>query len=113
MPTKQVLIVARTRMGGGRVCVGGLSSSGESLRLVNEQCRSDVAGESPYKIGEWWKVQCEPCGEQKAPHVEDVAVAAKSKIKMEKDLAAYLLAHTNPWKGSIQALFDSKIRFTS
>jgi hypothetical protein len=113
MLTKEVLIVARTRMAGGRVCVGALSSAGESLRLMNQHCRPDVAAESPYKIGEWWKVKCEPCGEQKPPHVEDVAVAASSKIKMEQDLAAYLLANAKSWKGSIQNLFGGKVRFTS
>lgn len=112
MRSEDVLIVARTRMGGGRVCIGALSSTGENLRLMNQQCRSDVAGESPYRIGEWWKVKCEPCGEQKPPHVEDVAVAEKSKIKTENDLAAYLLSHTKPWQGPIQALFDKKIQFT-
>lgn len=93
--------------------MGALSTDGENLRLMNQHCRSDVASESPYKIGDWWKVNCEPCGEQKPPHVEDVAVATSTKIKTEKDLAAYLLANTKPWKGPIQALFNGKIRFTN
>jgi hypothetical protein len=113
MPIKEVLIVARTRMGSGRVCIGALSGTGEDLRLMNQQCRSDVAGESPYKIGEWWKINCEPCGEQKPPHVEDVAVAKCSRIKTEKDVVGYLLSHTSPWKGTVQSLFDAKIRFTN
>lgn len=113
MATKKVLIVARTLMGGGRVCVGALSDEGESLRLMNQNRRSDVASESFYRIGEWWKITCDPCGEQKPPHLEDVAVAESSKIKTEKDLAGYLLAHTKPWKGAIQNLFAGKIRFTN
>jgi hypothetical protein len=113
MPTEEVLIVARTRMGGGRVCVGALSKGGENLRLMNENCRSDVASESPYRIGEWWKITCDPCGEQKAPHVEDIAVHKGSRTKTEKDLAGYLLAHIRPWKGPIENLFDAKIRFTN
>jgi hypothetical protein len=80
---------------------------------MNENCRSDLASDSPYQIGDWWKITCDPCGEQKPPHVEDVAVAQGSKIKTEKDLAGYLLDHAKPWKGRIQILFNGKIRFTN
>jgi hypothetical protein len=49
--TKLVAIVARTRMYGGRVCVGALSDAGENLRLMNKDCASDRDQDSPFRIG--------------------------------------------------------------
>jgi hypothetical protein len=112
MATKKVLIVARTRMYGGRVCVGALSDSGENLRLMNQRCESDIGTNSPYKIGEWWKLTCEPCGALGPPHIEDASVTASTKIGEQRDLNKYLVAATKPWRGPIDALFDGKIRFT-
>ena len=112
MANKNVLIVARTRMYGAHVCVGALSESGENLRLMNQRCDSDTGSNSPYKIGEWWKVTCEPCGTLPPPHVEDVAVTESSKVGEQADLAKYLIRATKPWRGPVDALFDGKIRFT-
>lgn len=112
MATKNVLIVARTRMYGARVCVGALSDTGESLRLMNPRCESDIGANSPYKTGEWWKVTCEPCGTLPPPHVEDVAVSASSRVGEEANLTRYLIGATKPWRGPIDSLFDGKIRFT-
>lgn len=112
MATMNVLIVARTRMHIGRVCIGALSEAGENLRLMNQRCESDIGTSSPYKIGEWWTVTCEPCGTLPPPHIEDVAVSASSKVGEQPELARYLIGATNPWRGPIEALFDGKIRFT-
>jgi hypothetical protein len=112
MAIKNVLIVARTRMFGARVCVGALSATGENLRLMNRHCLSDAGPDSPYKIGEWWKVTCEPCGPLHPPHTEDVAVTEASRIGEQTDLASYLMSTTKPWRGPIEVLFDGNIRFT-
>lgn len=112
MAEKNVLIVARTRMQGGKVCVGALSAAGENLRLMNQHCESDLGTKSVYRIGEWWQVECEPCGPQRPPHVEDVSVSDATKLSVQPDLADYLKKTTNPWQGPIDVLFDGKIRFT-
>lgn len=113
MTTKNVLIVARTRMFGAKVCVGALSEAGENLRLMNLRCDSEVGTISPYRIGEWWEVVCEPCGKLLPPHIEDVAVSASSKVRDQEDLTEYLIGATKPWRGPINSLFDGKIRFTA
>lgn len=110
--THTVVIVARTRMYGGRVCVGALSAEGENLRLMNRQCSSDHDQDSPYRIGEEWKITCEPCGLRRPPHIEDVAVShAKRQARIE-DLAGYILKRATPWKGPIETLFEGQIQFT-
>lgn len=112
MALKNVLIVARTKMYGAKVCVGALSDQGEYLRLMNRSCESDQAGNVPYRIGQWWQIDCNACGEQKPPHVEDVSVTSAQKIGEEEDLSGYLLSNTSPWEGTMDLLFDGKIRFT-
>lgn len=112
MASKNVLIVARTRMYGARVCIGALSETGENLRLMNQRCESDIGAKALYKIGEWWQVTCEPCGSLPPPHIEDVAVSEASKVGEQADLGKYLIQATKPWKGSMEVLFDGKIRFT-
>lgn len=112
MARKNVLIVARTRMGGDKVCVGALSESGENLRLMNQRCASDLEKDSSYRIGEWWQIMYDPCGSQTPPHVEDISVSATIKVGNQPDLAKYLLQKTKPWKGAIDVLFDGKIQFT-
>jgi hypothetical protein len=112
MPTKKVLIVARTRMYGARVCIGALSADGENLRLMNLHCESDPGPKAPYRIGEWWRVVCEPCGARTPPHVEDVAVSEASKMGEQEALNEYLVSVTKPWRGPIDVLFDGRICFT-
>jgi hypothetical protein len=113
MAVSKVLIVARTRMSGEKVCIGALSEEGESLRLLNAACTSDLAYNSPYKVGEWWRIACELCGSSRPPHVEDVAVSNALKIGDERDLRKYLTTQTKSWQGKIETLFDGKIRFTN
>lgn len=107
-----VVIVARTRMYGGRVCVGALSAEGENLRLMNQQCSSDYDQNSHYRIGEEWEITCERCGSRRPPHVEDVAVSHAKRRGKISDLADYILERANPWKGSIKKLFEGQIQFT-
>lgn len=110
--TSEVLVVARTRMSGAKVCIGALSKDGASLRLMNSACASELAQQSPYKIGEWWRVTYAPCGNQRPPHLEDVAVSARERIGEQDNMSSYLLSKTKPWKGKIDVLFDGKISFT-
>ena len=105
-------IVARTRMYGGRVCVGALSDDGENIRLMNLNCNSDFDANSPYRVGEIWEITGDRCGEQRPPHLEDFAVTARKRLHAEKQLIGYILERAKPWKGSIEVLFDGKIEFT-
>lgn len=109
---KLVVIVARTRMYGDRVCVGALSDSGENLRLMNKDCASDRDHDSPFKVGEQWDIACAPCGPQRPPHVEDVIVSKATKRGDVDGLAAYILKRTAPSEGTIDKLFEGKIQFT-
>jgi hypothetical protein len=110
--TKLVAIVARTRMYGGRVCVGALSDAGENLRLMNKDCASDRDQDSPFRVGEQWEITCAPCGPKRPPHVEDVVVGKATKRGNLDHLADYISKRATPWKGTIDSLFEGKIQFT-
>ncbi len=113
MPEKKlVVIVARTRMYGGRVCVGALSDSGENLRLMNKDCASDRDHDSPFTVGEQWEIVCAPCGPRRPPHVEDVIVSKATKRSHVDSLPEYILERAALWKGTIDKLFEGKIQFT-
>lgn len=107
-----VVIVARTKMYGGRVCVGALSDDGEHLRLMNTNCASDFAVNAPYHIGERWEVTGSPCGERRPPHLEDFMVGDAKLLGKMRDLVHYISQRAKPWKGEIDTLFDGKIQFT-
>jgi hypothetical protein len=109
---KTVVIVARTKMYGGRVCVGALSEDGENIRLMNANCTSDLDGNSPYQIGEVWQVTGDPCGEQRPPHLEDFAVSVRRSLRVEKNLIQYISERAKAWQGGIEVLFDGTIQFT-
>jgi hypothetical protein len=112
MANKIVVIVARTKMYGGRVCIGSLSEDGENLRLMNPNCSSDLGQKTPYQVAEKWRIVCEPCGQQVLPHVEDVAVTEAKKLGDVKDLVSFILDRAKPLKGGIGVLFEGKIQFT-
>jgi hypothetical protein len=109
---KLVVIVARTHMYGGRVCVGALSDAGENLRLMNKDCASDRDRDSPFKVGEEWEITCAPCGPRRPPHVEDAFVSNATKRGNVGSLSDYILKRAAPWKGAINTLFEGKIQFT-
>ena len=107
-----VVIVARTHMHEGRVCVGALSERGENLRLLNNGCTPDMDRHCLFHVGEMWQIACSPCGERKPPHVEDVAVSEAEKIGFVENIPEYVLKLAKPWQGGIGDLFERKIRFT-
>jgi len=112
MPRARVFIVARTKMAGGRVCVGGLTEEGESVRLMNQNCSSSLGQNSPYEVGELWNIEFAPCGEQRPPHIEDVAVTAAERIQKISSVTKFIRSRVEPWQGGIDCLFDGKIQFT-
>jgi hypothetical protein len=111
--TIAVVVVARTKMGGGRVCIGALSRDGEHLRMMTPQCTSPYAADCAFQVGERWKIECAPCGDHKEPHVEDVAVTQAERVGTVTDLVEYILQRADPWKGPITNLFEGKIQFTN
>ena len=107
----KVWIVSRTKMAGGRRCIGGLAANGDSVRLLTETGGNHDA-DSPLQIGQIWDVQYQPRPNVTPPHIEDVLVSAQKLLMRCSDLRALLLKRIEPWEGSIYQLFDKLVRFT-
>lgn len=108
----QVLVVSRTRMNQGRVCVGAhdLSEDFKSLRLLtnsgmNLQEQDDIAP------GEVWELEYSAHPDPDPPHVEDVLVSGGKKVAQlsADELRERILAHETPWRGGPEELFDRTV----
>jgi hypothetical protein len=108
----KVVILARTKMSGLKICFGGMSETGQSLRLMNDRC-DYYSNSCPYQVGEIWDMTVKPCERVEAPHLEDTSVLDAKLIGAEADLRAFILERANPWGGGIDSIFDGKIHFTN
>ena len=109
----RVLVVARTRMYGDRVCVGGIEmDTGRSLRLMGSDGRN-LSEEHPVRPGEVWElVYEEPRRGIKAPHVEDVIVSRGHKERDANELKTEILSLWTPWECPLDEIFDGTLDTT-
>lgn len=108
----RITILARTRMHGSRVCIGGMSDDGRSFRLMTANCDYHD-GACPYRVGEVWEMNVQPCPNLEAPHLEDASVLAGTLVGPNPNLREFVLRRSEPWAGGINVIFDGKIRFTA
>lgn len=107
----RITILARTRMGGGRVCVGGMSEAGESFRLMSSVCGYHNKS-APFQVGQAWEIRHHKCEHLEPPHLEDVAIDEAKLIGTTEDLRKFVLERATPWQGGIDKIFDGKLQFT-
>jgi hypothetical protein len=109
----RIVIVARTRMHGGRVCIGGhdLTDRFRGVRLLDWYGDSWPI-DSPFMVGELWDITYKPKISARPPHVEDVIVSEYQPFGQVEDLKALVLQHRRPWSGAPEVLFDGTVRRT-
>lgn len=107
-----VLIVGRTRMGGSSRCIGGLSQSDWSIRLL-DHVGQNWHHTAPFQIGEIWDVTFVRAKEVVLPHTEDRRVTNYRLVGAEPNLRQHLLNRIAPWRGSITEIFGRVLGFTS
>ncbi len=117
----QVIIVSRTRMADGFVCVGGVDvDNRRSVRLLDARGRHETAETCPYTIWDIWDIDYYPNQRRPNPHTEDVNVARRIKIdrvdapNMSVNRFAELMLNSNIpiFRGSLFSVFDGKLRRT-
>lgn len=105
-----VLVVARTRMRGDRVCVGGLEvETGRSVRLLGSDGWS-LHEDHPIRPAEIWDLTYEDHPDPTPPHVEDVIVRHGSRLAGVGDMQAELLKLVDPWRGPVESIFDGRLQ---
>lgn len=117
----QVIIVSRTRMADGFVCVGGVDvDNRRSVRLLDARGRHETAETCPFMIWDIWDIDYYPNQRRPNPHTEDVNVTRRMKIdrvdapNMSVNRFAELMLNSNIpiFRGSLFSVFDSKLRHT-
>lgn len=109
----RVVIVARTRMQGDDVCIGGhdLEHGFRGMRLL-DRFGGHWTTVSPFMVGELWNLDYRAKHSVQPPHVEDVYVNGQQRIGQVQDLKALVLRRTRPWRGGPDALFEGTVRST-
>ncbi|MEM7130493.1 MAG: hypothetical protein AAF702_29485 [Chloroflexota bacterium] len=79
----KVLIVAKTRRGSA-ACVGGITETGKSVRLIDPHEGKDAGME--YNVGEVWLIDGEPARQTIPPHTENYMVRRGRRLPEQIDL---------------------------
>lgn len=99
----RVLVVSKTRMRGGHVCVGGhdLDQGMRSLRLLRPDGTNMVA-DTRFAIGQVWELNYQPAQDVQPPHVEDVLVDPHRARHVDAvaPLGAFLRERVAVWTGT-------------
>lgn len=106
----KVLIVAKTRMGGG-ACVGGITlDEGRSVRLIDAHVEAHQGGGMHYAVGEVWEVDATPAPSLEPPHCEDFIVQSSQRVGRMHNPAAFVEQHMPPAIGGLEMLFEGKLQ---
>jgi hypothetical protein len=112
----RVLVVSRTRMNQGRVCVGGhnLDQDFRSLRLLTK-AGMNIKEAAGIDVGEVWELDYEDHPEPDPPHVEDVLVSEGKRVETLSldEVRTLILDNETPWTGGPDALFEGTVAGTS
>lgn len=117
----QVIIVSRTRMADGFVCVGGVDvDNRRSVRLLDARGRHETAETCPYTIWDIWDIDYYPNQRRPNPHTEDVNVTRRIKIDRVdapnmsvNRFAGLMLSSKIPiFRGSLFSVFDGRLKRT-
>jgi hypothetical protein len=108
-----VLIVSKTRMHRGTVCVGGLLLTNPliSVRLL-EANGSYPPASTPYDISQVWDIVYTLPATTTPPHAEDIKVTQKSLVQPNSQILPFLLQNVRIWRGDPSTLFDGMLGVT-
>ena len=93
----KVLIVAKTRMGGG-ACIGAITEEGESVRLIPFNEDPHAGANREYEVGDVWEISAKPATSLIPPHNENIVVYKKRHLLTTREL-----------EGAIELLMPAKI----
>ena len=109
----KVLIVAKTRMGGG-ACIGAIAlDDGRSLRLIDAHVEAHRGGGMHYTVGEVWEIDAAPAVQTAPPHREDFIVQSSRRVGRMSNPAAFVAKQMPPATGGLEALFEGKLQRTA
>ena len=108
----KVLIVAKTRRGVG-ACVGGITETGESVRLIAHDAAHNERAGLEYEVGEVWEVEAKPDPDIIPPHVENAIVFRATRLRHSNKVTDTISRFMPPATGGPEQLFDGYARATA
>ena len=107
----KVLIVAKTRMGGG-ACIGAITEEGASVRLIpfNEDPHDGANRE--YEVGDIWEISAERVTDLIPPHIENVVVYEKHRIGTANNSIDSIERFMPPRNGHPRELYEGLLQST-
>jgi hypothetical protein len=110
-----VLILSKTNMNNGQVCVGGITLQGRYVRLLDLN-GSNQPGDTDLAPKQAWEIEYEERTNNTPPHVEDILIQSrkpKGKLKNNITIKDFIeKRNISIWKGSPDVLFDDLIQWT-
>ncbi len=107
----KVLIVAKTRRGAG-ACVGGITGSGQSVRLIAQDAASNERAGLEYEVGEVWEIEWCPDPDIIPPHVENIIVRCAKRLRLSNRITESIWRFMPPIIGGPEKLFEGCTRAT-
>src|SRR5439155_8133387 len=100
----KVLIVAKTRRGGG-ACVGGITEDGRSVRLIANDAGTNERAGLEYEVGEVWEIDSVADPEIIRPHVENMIVLQARWLRRSERVMETIHRFMPPVVGGPDKLF--------
>ena len=109
----EVLILLKTHFG-NNVCVGGMVlANNQYVRLLNLGGWYQFA-DTEFEIGDVYDVRFTPSTSIREPHNEDVIIQSQTYLGTIENLSEFILSKgVTIWRGSINNIFEGKIRWAN
>ena len=107
----KVLIVAKTRMGGG-ACIGAITETGESVRLIPFNEDPQDGANIEYEVGDIWEISAEPVTNLIPPHIENVVVHEKHRLGTANNSIGSIERFMPPKDGHPFGLYEGSLQST-
>ena len=110
----RVLIVAKTRMGGG-ACIGAITETGKSVRLIPFNADPRDGANREYEVGDIWEITAAPETPLIPPHNENIVVHRKQRLHTTqdtKDLVSAIELLMSPKIGHPRVLYEGLLKTT-
>ena len=105
----KVLIVAKTRMGGG-ACIGAITEDGKSVRLMPYNADPHDGANREYNVGDIWEIDSTPAVNLTPPHTEDITVKEKHLLGTANNLIDTIEQFMPPEFGGPNVLYEGLLR---
>ena len=107
----KVLIVAKTRMGGG-ACIGAITEEGESVRLIPFDEDPHDGANREYEVGDVWEISAERVTDLIPPHIENIVVHEKRRLGSAHNSIGSIERFMPPRNGQPRELYEGLLQST-